>query len=796
MEMSRRSYYIYLLLIFLAANAARWGMRERMQSGYFHAESASHLRYTRLVAEGKGIPDLDRKAQWPEGLRVKEDTSVFMEYFYGCLFRLFGSKKMSLEAFLRFAIPFFFSLSVFPVASISSGLWRSRGAGLISALLFAVTCPLVARSNGFEYIREGFTVPALTFHLYFFVSVFFMRDDYSDLEESERRSTMKKSLVMAALSGVFLFIALASWQGTQFYLVPFTFILLVRSIFFPIDREDRLVDLVVILWIIAAAVAVPYLRKAMFFFSIPMAFTVSWLAVDCTALSFDHGGLNRRIPGKRHGYRRLYLAVTAVAVLAVVVVFTILSKRHLTEYSHFLSMIFYKFRYMEKPSDPRLLPFDVRTFWVGPFNAPDALYFFIFALPLTLAVPVPLSVLFKMVDRRRFEYLFFVYFLALSFVLFVLFKRLIWMYGFFGVIVAGGNVYEFTGHGSRRMRFTPAGGLLLFTLVVSLFQDFAWEGRADFWKRIARVIRVPYRESYVVYPYSGDVEGELFAWIRKYIPEDAPIMSLHYLSPQVLTYTSRPTNLNDFFESVALRRKAQRFLVNLYSKEDALYDFCRRYGSEYVLVSTAVGCDPTKDSPIYQAGHLSLPQNSAAFKMIFAPERLRYFRLVYENELYRIFRVGASSIPTTWPRSPLFYEMELLWKSDGDIRRFYNSVMRIYAMTARGRRLLRAGKPAAAEEALTSALRSYYFYPAWKMLDGMYAKGERLKDKDSLAHFAYRHDPNRADVCVAEIEALLREGKRDEAREVLRKALKLPATRSVGSRLKELEGELQTEARG
>jgi tetratricopeptide (TPR) repeat protein len=77
----------------------------------------------------------------------------------------------------------------------------------------------------------------------------------------------------------------------------------------------------------------------------------------------------------------------------------------------------------------------------------------------------------------------------------------------------------------------------------------------------------------------------------------------------------------------------------LYQDEDTLYRDCRRLGVAYVLYSIDYLLDTSRYSPSYLAGVSRLSSDSAAFRMHFAPEALRHFTLVYENEHYRLYRV-------------------------------------------------------------------------------------------------------------------------------------------------------------
>ena len=150
--------------------------------------------------------------------------------------------------------------------------------------------------------------------------------------------------------------------------------------------------------------------------------------------------------------------------------------------------------------------------------------------------------------------------------------------------------------------------------------------------------------------------------------------------------------------------------------------------------------------------------------------------------MYRLFRVGSPPAERSWPRSPLFYDRELLWTVGGNIRDFYGSAMRIYALTARGRSLVLRGDDFGGERALVEALRVFYFYPAWKGLDALYARRGRLEEREAAAEFAYRIDPNRADVCLALAESRAGLGKNDGVRDLLLRCRAPGAPADVRSR--------------
>lgn len=762
---------LVLVLLFCTSNISRGAFRSRVEGPRFSAESAAHYRYASMVAEREPIPSLDLRAQWPEGFRVFREASPAMEYLFGWTYRFLPWRKGDFATFVRFFSAFIFSVGIFPLIHLSWRLWQSREAAFFSGLVFALALPLVARSSGFEFIRENLSLPLILLHL-----------DLAVESCSGNRAA-------ALWSAVSLVAALASWHGTQFYLIPFLAFMLAREVLLDISPAERWTMRSTVAAIAISGAAIPFLRETRFLLSISASLAAAYLVLDflMTALAdfFDLKSSSGRMwmrllaPGGR--------ATVAVVVVAAVLVGGFATRAHFESYSHLFSLVLYKLRFLRKPDDPGMLPFDARAFWVGPFNSPDALHIFVFVLPMLLLLPGPIS---RLARRARFDDDFearlSLFFLALSFVLFLLIQRLSPFFGIFAALVSGGTALEIEGRRGSRIAIEPTLYMSLFVAVVWIFQDFAWEGKYDFWRQVARRLRVPQREAFFVRPLARDVDGEIINWIRERTEKDAVILSLHYISPMILTYADRPTNLNDFFESPRLRKKAERLLVSLYSSEEELYRFAREQGSNYLLLSAAVGCDPTKDSPLYQAGFSNMPPGCAAYLLMFDPDRLRRFELVYENEYYRLFRVGIPSQPRSWPRSPLFYEKELLWQEGGDMQSFYSNVMRIYALYSRAKALVSRGDDAKGERELIEALRIFYFYPAWRELDALYSRRGRISERESAASFAYRMDPNRADVCLAFAESSIELGKMQQAKELLERCLSLPASASVSKRAEDL----------
>ena len=227
-------------------------------------------------------------------------------------------------------------------------------------------------------------------------------------------------------------------------------------------------------------------------------------------------------------------------------------------------------------------------------------------------------------------------------------------------------------------------------------------------------------------------------------------------------------------------------LRSLYSSEENFLSFCEENNSDYLVLSAAAGCDPTRDSPLYQAGFDQMPPGCAAYRLMFEPRTLGSFDLLYENEIYRVFKIGEPPVERRRPASPLFYRGDLLRRYNGDIEEFYNTVMYMYGATLRSSRLIGAGAEAEAEELLAGVLRIEYFHPAWQLLDLLYKKQNLTRDRLALAEFAWSSDPWRPGVCLSLAGSRLAAGDRDGARETLGVCATLSMTERQTVRFKRL----------
>ena len=95
---------------------------------------AVHYYFTKLVSEGKGISGINYALQYPEGVNVNKELSVFMEYPVGLGYRLLsGFTHISLDDYIRLFIWVLFGLSNIGIYFLAKGVTKNRLASIFAA---------------------------------------------------------------------------------------------------------------------------------------------------------------------------------------------------------------------------------------------------------------------------------------------------------------------------------------------------------------------------------------------------------------------------------------------------------------------------------------------------------------------------------------------------------------------------------------------------------------------------------------------------------------------------------------
>ncbi len=364
---------------------ASFQARGHRQSDQFWVESAQHFRNVRMVAEGGTIPALDIDLEYPDGLVTRSHT-IHGEYAIGLLGRwlpferigryasshtLFGIylarllepfwpvQAPTLSSFVRYFVRLSICTLIFWAYLIVRELTGSRWAGLLAAALYAFSFGSVSRSLGDTFYHEHVALPLLGLHLWFFY-----------------RALNRDAIGNALLCAVFLLASLLTWKVIEFYFLVLILYFFLMTLGPGLDRRSlRVLGCIVAVILLGSVLLDVHLRYNRFYVSKGMLGAYSCLAAAWLV--------------KRRGAKWKY---SVLPIALALLVFKSIFLPDTVKYNHVWLTFFYRFRYLHKPLDPSLLPFDVRHYWVPPYVSPNLFAFLNEVFwPVALAVPALLS---------------------------------------------------------------------------------------------------------------------------------------------------------------------------------------------------------------------------------------------------------------------------------------------------------------------------------------------------------------------------------------------------------------------
>jgi len=533
-----------------------------------------------MVAQGKPIPVVDKKVQYPEGLRAREKTAWFMAFFVGYLYRIMPFSNIPFDTYVRLFVPIFSSLSVLALFLLAREIWKNSLAAIISTLFYAFSLPAVARNVGFAFLKEHFALPFIFFHLYFFLS---------SLKPGKRYKII--------FSGLFLFLALGSWHLTQFYFgllaVFMVLSLLWREKIFSLYRNFG----VLVGFAFLGGLIIPYLRASFFIFSYPMLLSYSLLLAWAL---ISYGKVERR---------KVFL-VSCLIFLGLSFL-TFFFSPYTKVYSHVYSLMLYKIRFLgQKPVDPALLPFEVRFYWFPDWTSPNLRYILTGFFILFLMGLWPLGKMVGRLLRREagFAEKILLYFTLIFFILYLLLQRMEIFLSFFLAIFSGGIIFL----GRKRLFKRLATCFIILALLVE--------------------VGVTASHGLTFDTYSL---GQLISWIRNNTGKDEVFLSSISPSLEILTYTGRPIVIHSFLESRDIRDKIKEFAYTIVSEgEGDLYSFCQKYGVNYLVIPRGIYTSTGPYSTRYITNHLEFDAQAIGYRLE-VPGKAEPFSFKYRGKAYR-----------------------------------------------------------------------------------------------------------------------------------------------------------------
>ena len=610
-----------LLSIFIVGIGVRYHLYSDMIPTFeelgtvpFAKESASHYRYARMIAEGKPIPSVDYQAQYPEGLKVTND-SILEEYVVGYLYRILPFHDVPVHRFVSIFVILFSSLSIFAVFHMCRAIRLTHSSSLLATFIYTVSLPSILRNIGTEFAREHFSLPFIFIHASFFARA--MDNDRSQ----------KYRFVAAILSGFCIFVALASWKLCRFYFLIFVVFIALNFVFRKDFRSLRMPCMAIGSFAFLAGVVVPHLRSDLFLTSLPMMLLYSVAFLEL---------ISHFMRPIRHFALRAFVVIVVFGLLYLFLPRT-------GRFGHVYYTTLYQIRFLFRhPQDPSLLPFEARLYWVPGYIHPY-LYNFLayFTIPLLAAiygVGRSLWDLFRRKGGIGTQFLLYCFFATL--VSYLFFSRLHVFFIFFLAIFIGRSIDLAWTHFRKKSIKYAVVGLIIVYAIVGLMSIHQIVQVLDNWDplRVLNILKIqPVQEEMFLENVVN--MNDMITWTRENTPPQSVMLSYWHISARLLAYAERTTVLHTFWEDASMRRKVTDFAFAIYDDEEKFYEYCRQYSVNYFVYSAKFFLDFSIVGTRFLADRLAIHPESFVYKAHFYPEKLRYFGLRYQNDTFRIFEV-------------------------------------------------------------------------------------------------------------------------------------------------------------
>ncbi|MDE2236943.1 MAG: hypothetical protein KGK30_03550, partial [Elusimicrobia bacterium] len=326
----------------------------------------------------------------------------------------------------------------------------------------------------------------------------------------------------------------------------------------------------------------------------------------------------------------LWAAVSVVAALALLPS----ARRSLFiaspgSYGHVYGLLWAKLAHgLRHPADPALLSPIERIEWTGPSNSPGLGFSLFCLLPLAaVLLPRALAPAQTRQEREPFaqacDALFWMYLAAT-----VLASRMMDWLAFFLVLAAL----------KTPARRRPILAALLGT--AALLEGLKCWAPASPLDPVLR-LSAPFAQESPRPTVSFSEERQLLYWLREHAGPGKPTLAPMGLSAEILAYCDTPVLLQPKWEAAGIRAKTAGFAKALFGSEDELAAYAKRYGARLLVYSADSILDDTSEGPRYASGRMAVPETSAAYRLHFEPWTLKRFRLLFQNEAFRVYALEA-----------------------------------------------------------------------------------------------------------------------------------------------------------
>ncbi len=558
-------------------------------TGIFYTENAFHYRYAKMAAAGVGIPAVDWKMQYPEGMHVLRDETPMMERFAGFCWRRLPHPAVPFHVYLMWLACFYSSATLFPIFLLGGWLWRNPLAGVVASLFYALTYPFIGGVVLASYVRQDFVLPFLFLGTFLFVAA----------ADTGRRS-------LAAGAGLLLAFSFASWHMAQFY-YSVLFAGLIVAYFAAKDARGSIAAAAATAMAAMIPVSLLFqsLRASLFVLSPPLLAGYALLAQHVLWRSLQ-----------TPFWKRLAGWVAFLALFAALAL--LVAHDHYARYSHVYTLIFDKIRFFNvKPDNPALLGFESRVMWTSSFVSPSFREMFAWLGMAWIAAAAGVWIALGQLRARplRAAGLVALWMLAVFVVLFAMIWRMDVFAAFFVCLFAGGAC-------PREARSRQ--GMTAIAVLLALVSVGYWQVS----RRAMATDAAPPGQTRPVIDFLRNKTGE-----------NDVVLALFQFSPVICAYADRPVIVHSKFENRRVREKVEEFYTSLFKSEKDFYGFCRTYGARYFVYEPSMLLDRSGGSLRYMADRLTLAPDAVVLQFQFAPQSLAHFQLVFQDDFYRIYRV-------------------------------------------------------------------------------------------------------------------------------------------------------------
>jgi hypothetical protein len=259
MTIGRKSLKLILVGLYVGAVWARLGSLGAFEYPYFKGESGTNFRYMREIADAGSLTPTDTQASQPEGFSPSRARPTGIEYSAGFVYRLVRSfSDVPERRFAGVLTALVSSLCVFTFFALARMLWSCQAAGVLAAFLAAFHSPLVAVTDGREFLHGPYALVLISLHL---ATVIWCAST--------------PSLWAAVIAGLAGFALLGSWGSAFMYLAVATLAILVYPGFSTAGRRKIVAAHIAAL--VLAVIAFPHLRSGVNSLSGPAAYWFSRL---------------------------------------------------------------------------------------------------------------------------------------------------------------------------------------------------------------------------------------------------------------------------------------------------------------------------------------------------------------------------------------------------------------------------------------------------------------------------------------------------------------------------------------